>query len=84
MWHINTHINPITLYNVHVNTTFRFDNPNEFIQMEAKRVHVNVATERMNKFMNEQKKSTKEIELKTTESVNCIMNELKHMNRFIN
>ncbi len=41
---INAHINPITLFGVHVNTTFGFDNQNEFIRMEAKIVHVNVAT----------------------------------------
>ncbi len=40
----NAHINPITLFGVHVNTTFGFDNQNEFIRMEAKSVHVNVAT----------------------------------------
>ncbi len=42
--HINDHINPITLFSVHVNTTFGFVNQNEFIPMEAKSVHVNVAT----------------------------------------
>ncbi len=41
-------------------------------------------TERMSKFMNEQNKSTKKLELKTTESMNCIMNERKNMNWFIN
>ncbi len=44
LWHINAHINPITLFGVHVNTTFGFYNQNEFIRMEAKSVHVNVAT----------------------------------------
>ncbi len=44
LWHINDHINPITLFGVHVNTTFGFDNQNEFIRMEAKSVHVNVAS----------------------------------------
>ncbi len=44
LWHINDHINPITLFGIHVNTTFGFDNQNEFIRMEAKSVHVNVAT----------------------------------------
>ncbi len=45
LWHINDHINPITLFGVHVNTTFGFDNQNEFIRMEAKSVHANVATD---------------------------------------
>ncbi len=43
--YINDHINPITLFGVHVNTTFGFDNQNEFIRMEAKSVHVNVAND---------------------------------------
>ncbi len=45
LWHINTHINPITLFSVHVNTTFGFVSQNEFIRMEAKSVHVNVASD---------------------------------------
>ncbi len=49
LWHINDHINPITLFSVHVNTTFGFDNRNEFIRMEAKSVHVNVAIESVSK-----------------------------------
>ncbi len=47
--HINAHINPITLFGVHVNTTFGFDNQNELIRMEAKSVHVNVATDTLHK-----------------------------------
>ncbi len=45
--HINDHINPITLFSIHVNTTFGFDNQNELIPMEAKNVHVNVASVKM-------------------------------------
>ncbi len=47
--HINDHINPITLFSVHVNNTFRFVNQNEFIPMEAKSVHVNVAIDTLHK-----------------------------------
>lgn len=43
LWHINVNINPITLFSVDVNTMFGFINRNEFIQIETKRVHVNVA-----------------------------------------
>ncbi len=41
----NAHINPITLFSVHVNTTFRFINRNEFSQIEPQTVHVNVASD---------------------------------------
>ncbi len=36
--------NPIALFNVHVNTTFRFISRNEFSPIEPTIVHVNVAT----------------------------------------
>ncbi len=47
LWHINAHINPITLFSIHVNTTFRFINRNEFSPIEPKIVHVNVANEKI-------------------------------------
>ncbi len=47
--HINAHINPITLFSVHVNTTFGFVNHNELIPMEPKGVHVNVAIDTLHK-----------------------------------
>ncbi len=43
---INAHINPITLFSVHVNTTFRFVHWNKFNPIETKNVHVNIANER--------------------------------------
>ncbi len=46
LWHINAHINPITLFSIHVNTTFRFINRNEFSPIEPKIVHVNVTNEK--------------------------------------
>ncbi len=45
LWHINAHINPITLFSVHVNTTFKFINRNEFRPIEPQIVHVNVAND---------------------------------------
>ncbi len=39
----HAHINPITVFSVHVNTTFGFINQNEFIPIEAKSVHVSIA-----------------------------------------
>ncbi len=41
---ICAHINPITLFSVHVNTIFRFINRNEFNLIEPKIVHVNLAS----------------------------------------
>ncbi len=38
-------INPITLFSVHVNTTFRFITRNEFSPIEPTIVHANVATD---------------------------------------
>ncbi len=39
----HAHINPVTLFSFHVNTTFRFINRNEFSPIEPKIVHVNLA-----------------------------------------
>ncbi len=44
LWHVNAHINTITLFSVHVNTTFRFINRNEFSPIEPQVVHTNVAS----------------------------------------
>ncbi len=42
--HVNAHINTIPLFSVHVNTTFRFINRNEFRPIEPQVVHTNVAS----------------------------------------
>ncbi len=51
MSHINAHVNLITLFSVHVNTTFRFINRNKFSPIEPQIGHVNVATIRVIVFL---------------------------------
>ncbi len=74
LWHINTRINPITLFGVHVNTTFGFDNQNEFIRMEAKSVHVNIATVKAQKSIKKHRQNSPSMfyTFLGLDSVNCL------------